>query len=185
TAVAGRAEECDVHLPHPLVSRRHVAFSRTDEGEVVIRDLGSTNGTIAENAVLRGDEISVPGRATAHVGPFSIVISTQVALHDRTLPLDAAAPSALERKIWPQTDAGDAEPPPAGPPYPSGLSAREVDVLKLVASGRTNPEIGEDLVISPHTVARHLAHIFNKTGAANRAEAAAYAVQHGLTADRA
>jgi pimeloyl-ACP methyl ester carboxylesterase/DNA-binding CsgD family transcriptional regulator len=60
------------------------------------------------------------------------------------------------------------------------LSARELDVLRLVAAGRSNAQIAEALVISPNTVGRHVSNIFDKTGAANRAEAVAYAMRNGL-----
>lgn len=63
---------------------------------------------------------------------------------------------------------------------PAGLSEREVEVLTLVARGYTNREIGEDLCISRHTVARHIHAILEKTGMSNRAEASAYAVRHGM-----
>ena len=56
--------------------------------------------------------------------------------------------------------------------YPAGLSQREVDVLRFAAAGRTNQQISEDLFISLNTVSYHLRNIFNKTGAANRTEAA-------------
>jgi DNA-binding CsgD family transcriptional regulator len=62
----------------------------------------------------------------------------------------------------------------------TGLSARELEVLRLVADGRTNREIAEALALSPDTVARHLTHIFAKTGVENRAGATAYALRHGL-----
>ncbi len=65
--------------------------------------------------------------------------------------------------------------------YPGGLTRREVEVLGLVARGFTNSEIGKQLYISPHTVARHIQNILEKTGMANRAEATAYAMRHGLT----
>jgi DNA-binding CsgD family transcriptional regulator len=68
------------------------------------------------------------------------------------------------------------------PAYPAGLSEREVEVLRLIAAGKSNREIAGELVISSNTVANHVTSIFNKTGAANRAEAAAYATRHGLTA---
>jgi pimeloyl-ACP methyl ester carboxylesterase/DNA-binding CsgD family transcriptional regulator len=60
------------------------------------------------------------------------------------------------------------------------LSAREVEVLSLIASGRSNQQIADALVISLNTVNRHVSNIFVKIGAANRAEAAAYAARHGL-----
>jgi len=53
-------------------------------------------------------------------------------------------------------------------------------VLRLVAAGRSNQQIADALVISLNTVARHVSNIFDKTGAANRTEAADYATRHGL-----
>jgi len=69
---------------------------------------------------------------------------------------------------------------PKAPDYPDSLSHREVEVLRLVALGRTNREIGEELFISASTVARHVSNIFTKTGVSNRAESATYASRHGL-----
>jgi DNA-binding NarL/FixJ family response regulator len=66
------------------------------------------------------------------------------------------------------------------PAYPDGLSEREVEVLRLLASGRSNQAIAGELVISVNTVFRHVSNIFAKTGASNRVEAAAYAQRHGL-----
>ena len=62
----------------------------------------------------------------------------------------------------------------------SGLTAREVQVLSLVATGRTNREISATLVISEHTVARHLQNIFSKLGVSSRTAAAAFALEHSL-----
>jgi DNA-binding NarL/FixJ family response regulator len=62
----------------------------------------------------------------------------------------------------------------------SGLSEREVEVLRLVAAGRSNQQIADELVISQNTVIRHVSNIFAKTGAANRAQATAYAKDHGI-----
>jgi DNA-binding NarL/FixJ family response regulator len=64
--------------------------------------------------------------------------------------------------------------------YPHNLTVREITVLQLIATGKTNREIGGQLCISLRTVATHVTHIFNKIGTANRAEAAAYAIRHGL-----
>jgi DNA-binding CsgD family transcriptional regulator/tetratricopeptide (TPR) repeat protein len=63
---------------------------------------------------------------------------------------------------------------------PDDLSWREVDILRLVALGRSNREIGVELSISGHTVANHVRSILRKTGAANRTEAAGYAYRHSL-----
>jgi DNA-binding NarL/FixJ family response regulator len=64
--------------------------------------------------------------------------------------------------------------------YPDGLTQREVEVLKLVATGKTDREIATSLVIAVRTVGTHVGNILNKTGAGNRTEAANYANQHGL-----
>ncbi|XRQ02745.1 LuxR C-terminal-related transcriptional regulator [Actinomadura welshii] len=66
------------------------------------------------------------------------------------------------------------------PRAPGGLTAREVEVLRLVATGVTNREIAEALVISEKTVARHLANIFAKLDLPSRSAATAFAHRHGL-----
>lgn len=63
---------------------------------------------------------------------------------------------------------------------PGGLTGREIQVLRLVAAGRTNRAIAAELVISEHTVARHLNNIFAKLGVSSRAAATAYTYTHGL-----
>ena len=60
------------------------------------------------------------------------------------------------------------------------LSGREIEVLRLVAQGRTNAEIADLLVISKNTADRHVSNILGKTGSANRAEATLYAARHSL-----
>jgi DNA-binding NarL/FixJ family response regulator len=61
-----------------------------------------------------------------------------------------------------------------------GLSPRELEVLRLVATGRTNAAIATELVLSEKTVARHMSNIFAKLGLASRSAATAYAYEHGL-----
>jgi DNA-binding CsgD family transcriptional regulator len=61
-----------------------------------------------------------------------------------------------------------------------GLSARELEVLRLLASGRTNRDIAAELVVSEHTVARHVQNIFAKLGISSRSAATAFAFEHGL-----
>jgi DNA-binding NarL/FixJ family response regulator len=63
---------------------------------------------------------------------------------------------------------------------PAGLTAREVEILRLVARGLSNKEIAKRLVISPKTVGKHVEHIYAKTHASNRAAAGLFATQHGL-----
>jgi DNA-binding CsgD family transcriptional regulator/pimeloyl-ACP methyl ester carboxylesterase len=65
--------------------------------------------------------------------------------------------------------------------HPTGLSERELEVLRLLGAGRSNQQIADDLFISLNTVSHHLRNIFAKTGTSNRTEAASFAHQHGLT----
>jgi DNA-binding NarL/FixJ family response regulator len=62
----------------------------------------------------------------------------------------------------------------------AGLTAREVEVLILLARGASNKQIAADLVITPKTAGNHVEHIYAKIGATSRAAAAMFAVQHGL-----
>jgi len=64
--------------------------------------------------------------------------------------------------------------------WPAGLTAREVDVLRLVARGYSNKQIATDLVVSPRTVAHHVEHIYTKLGVSSRALATFFATEHGL-----
>jgi pimeloyl-ACP methyl ester carboxylesterase/DNA-binding CsgD family transcriptional regulator len=76
-------------------------------------------------------------------------------------------------------------PPQEGAPAKAGalsggLSSREIEVLRLIAAGKSNPQIADELVISINTVQRHVSNILGKTGLANRTEAAGYARDKGL-----
>ena len=61
---------------------------------------------------------------------------------------------------------------------PAGLSPREIEVLRLLASGRSNREIAETLFLSARTVERHITNLYAKIGAQGRAEAIAFAHEH-------
>jgi DNA-binding CsgD family transcriptional regulator len=66
------------------------------------------------------------------------------------------------------------------PPSPGGLSAREVEVLRLAARGLTARQIADRLFISPKTADHHIQHIYNKIGVSTRAAAALWAIQEGV-----
>ena len=72
--------------------------------------------------------------------------------------------------------------PPAKPAatYPDGLTAREVEVLRLLAQGLTDTQIAEQLVISPRTVNNHLTSIYSKIQVSSRSAATRYAMEHQL-----
>lgn len=83
-----------------------------------------------------------------------------------------------ESYLNPRLGARIASEPPPGPP--DDLSPREVDVLRLIALGHTNTEIGEQLYLSVRTVETHRSHIQQKLRLSTRAELVAYAIDRGL-----
>jgi len=91
-------------------------------------------------------------------------------------PLDAKPTLARADALAATLDAVRA----TAPAYPAGLSAREVEVLRLVAQGLTNPQVAARLFVSPRTVGQHLSSIYNKLGVATRAAATRFAVEQHL-----
>jgi HD-GYP domain-containing protein (c-di-GMP phosphodiesterase class II) len=77
-------------------------------------------------------------------------------------------------------EAAGAQTTIAAAPNPGGLTDREIEVLRLIARGRTNRQVAEDLYISAKTVGRHVENIYNKIGVSTRAGAALYAMEHRL-----
>jgi ATP/maltotriose-dependent transcriptional regulator MalT len=94
--------------------------------------------------------------------------TTEFAVARRIFAEVGAAPSANEVDRF------------LGRARPGGLTERELEVLRLVASGRSNHEIAKVLVLSQKTVERHLSNIFTKLDVPSRTAAAAYAHEHGL-----
>jgi DNA-binding NarL/FixJ family response regulator len=69
---------------------------------------------------------------------------------------------------------------PAVPGAAGGLTAREVEVLRLVAAGKSNRAVAAELFLSEKTVERHVSNILTKLGVGSRTAAAAYAFEHGI-----
>jgi len=90
-----------------------------------------------------------------------------------TLAAEIGMPTLLDRI------SARGEPAPRAV-LPDGLTAREVQILALIARGLSNREIGRTLSISEHTAANHVRSILRKTSCANRTEAASYAHRHRL-----
>ena len=88
--------------------------------------------------------------------------------------LDPAVQARLVAAAGPAPDAVPSR------PLPDGLTAREAEVLSLVAAGRTNAQIAAALVVSPSTVKTHINNIFAKTGVTDGAQAVRYAYSHGF-----
>ena len=96
------------------------------------------------------------------------------------LELDAACRVFQQLGAAPEIARVEAESRMAAPSAAGGLTAREVQVLRLVAAGKGNRAIAADLVISEHTVARHVQNIFAKLDVSSRSAATAFAFEHGL-----
>jgi DNA-binding CsgD family transcriptional regulator len=112
----------------------------------------------------------VLGRALRAAGDEDdalLEVRSAIAAFDR---LGAVPDRDAATAVLPGTDA-----------LPGGLSPREVQVLQLVAAGKSNREIAAELTLSEHTVARHLQNMFVKMGVSSRAAATAYAFEHDLT----
>ena len=88
-------------------------------------------------------------------------------------PVPPDVPPTPDRAEW----CGPSGEPPA---CRAGLTRREREVLRLIAQGRSNREIAAALHLSPRTAERHAANLYPKIGAHSKAEAAAYALRHGL-----
>lgn len=115
------------------------------------------------------DQVAATARATLGEDTFRAAIAD-----GETTPLAQVAAEAL---AW--VESHDLTPAPQDL-RPGGLSPREIEVLQLIALGKSNREIAAALTISLNTVARHISNVFDKVGAANRTEAAAYAHRHRL-----
>jgi DNA-binding CsgD family transcriptional regulator/tetratricopeptide (TPR) repeat protein len=96
--------------------------------------------------------------------------------------MELAAAADLFRQLRAEPELARMEGPGsrAGPTGPGGLTAREVQVLRVVASGKTNRAVAENLFLSEKTVARHVSNIFAKLNISSRSAATAYAYEHDL-----
>ncbi len=137
---------------------------------------------------LSGSALGLPDRLLA------AAVNYQSAREPRPYRAALAAPAA-ERRLREAVRAGGLDPvavdavlhaagrrPERPSPRPDGLTAREVEVLGLVARGASNKEIAAALVISEKTARNHVERTYAKIGVSNRIGASMYALQHGLVA---
>ena len=161
TVRVGRAVDNDVVLgSEPTVSRQHAEWVRDDSGWAV-RDLGSHNGTHVNGARLADG-------AMQRVGPDDVVGLGTVTV--RLVALDGGEGLTVEDGRGRDMHR-----------LLTALSAREREVLRLVAAGRTDEQVATELYISVKTVHSHLDRIRTKTGLRRRAELTRLAVRLGLS----
>ncbi|WP_288076855.1 LuxR C-terminal-related transcriptional regulator, partial [Rhodococcus sp. (in: high G+C Gram-positive bacteria)] len=90
------------------------------------------------------------------------------------------AAAATFRDLHAEPDLRDLARRPGRPAARGRLTTREIEVLRAVATGKTNRAVARELVLSEKTVARHLSNIFTKLDVSSRAAATAYAYEHHL-----
>jgi DNA-binding NarL/FixJ family response regulator len=124
-------------------------------------------------------ELRMPYEAAGARTRYALALRRDGAEGDAASELRVAV-AAFER-LGAVTDARAAGQLLAGPVgLPGGLTARQAEVLRLVAAGKSNREIATELVISEHTVARHLQNMFMKLDVSSRSAATAFAFEHDL-----
>ncbi|MFC9918485.1 LuxR C-terminal-related transcriptional regulator [Agromyces binzhouensis] len=176
--VADELRELGRASPMPMLA----AFIEQADGAVLIAE-GDARAALAasRHAWARWRDLDVPYEAAR-----CRVIAARACrkLGDEasaSMELDAARVVFEELGARPALSAMEVGWSSAGTPSnPDGLTGREVEVLRLVAAGRTNRRIAEELYLSEKTVERHLSNIFGKLDLPSRSAATAYAFRHGL-----
>ncbi len=151
------------------------AAARHARAQVTLAEGDAAAGVVAARASWQAwHDLGAPYHAAIARG---LVAKACRALGD----LDSAE---LEERAARETLAGLGAVDPREIPAPDrfGLSPRELEVLRLVVQGRTNRQIAAELVISEHTVARHLQNLFGKLGVGSRTAASTLALEHALVA---
>ena len=128
-----------------------------------------------DESILRALRAGARGYLTKDAGRNEIGRAIEAAAAGQAV-LD---PAVQERLLAVAGDPG-ASPPSAAQPRPDGLTAREAEVLALIAGGLSNAQIAQKLFVSEATVKTHVNHIFAKAGVRDRAQAVRYAYENGL-----
>jgi DNA-binding NarL/FixJ family response regulator len=128
-----------------------------------------------DRSVLDALRAGARGYLTKDVGGTEIRQALQQVLDDQ-----AVIDPAVQRHLVEAIASAPSEDPPPPPRLPDGLTPREAEVLRLIATGLSNSEIAEHLVISEGTVKSHINRLLMKIHARDRGQAVAYAYQHGL-----
>jgi DNA-binding CsgD family transcriptional regulator/HEPN domain-containing protein len=163
-----------------IVARRLLGELATDAGRFVDAD-----AHLRESLALADACLAVYERALTLLAMAELQIATSEQTAARALldevraictPLDAKPALARVDALTARLTA-DASPAPT---YPDGLTEREVDVLRLLAGGKTNQEMANTLFLSPRTIERHITGLYRKIDARGRADATTYALRHRL-----
>jgi HD-GYP domain-containing protein (c-di-GMP phosphodiesterase class II) len=175
---------------HPYLTQRMLSFSPA------LAPLGTLAGLHHERLDGSGYPRGLSGDAIAPAGRVLAAADVYQALLESRPHRPARSPEAAARELRDEVaarrldgDAADAVLRAAGhrvrrrKEWPSGLTSREVEVLRLVARGLSNKEVARALHVSSKTTGTHVEHIYTKIGVSNRAQAALFAMRHGLMTD--
>jgi DNA-binding NarL/FixJ family response regulator len=163
----------------PHTSILMVTMSEEDESVVAAVRAGA-RGYVLKDA--EGDETLRAVRAAAGgEAIFSPTIARRLAEYFAAPATEPEAPPEQEAPAEEQeTPEGATAAASASEEYPAGLTAREVEVLRLVAGGMSNIQVAQRLFLSPRTVSTHLTSIYHKLGVESRAAAVRFASEHNL-----
>jgi HD-GYP domain-containing protein (c-di-GMP phosphodiesterase class II) len=172
---------------HPYLTERMLASSAalSPLGAIAVQHHERLDGSGYPRS-LRGDASTPPGRILAASDAYHAMTEPRPHRPARSGEEAAAELRAGVRRGLFDGDAVDAVLRAAGHPigrrreWPTGLTSREIDVLRLLVRGLSNKEIAEQLVISRKTAGSHVEHIYAKIGVSNRARASLFAIKHGL-----
>jgi HD-GYP domain-containing protein (c-di-GMP phosphodiesterase class II) len=176
---------------HPYLTERMLSFSPAlaPLGAIAVQHHERLDGTGYPRG-LSGDAISFTGRLIAAADTYQAKIEPRP--HRASLKPQSAAAELRAQVVAGRLDgvAVDAVLQAAGHhvrrrrEWPAGLTAREVEVLRLITIGLSNQEIAERLTITRKTAGNHVEHVYAKIGATNRARAALFAMKHGLMSEQ-
>jgi len=169
--VAPQVVLMDVHMPmlSGLETARRITAS--SPGTAVLMLTISADGDDVVDAMLGG----ACGYLVKGTSPEALVAGVQAAARG-----EAMISTEVASKLFARLRKSEAAAPAEDALPLSLLSAREIEILGLLASGRHNDDIAAELVISPYTVRNHISNLLRKLRLENRTQAATYAIRHGL-----
>jgi HD-GYP domain-containing protein (c-di-GMP phosphodiesterase class II) len=175
---------------HPYLTQRMLAFSPA------LAPLGEIAGLHHERLDGSGYPRGVQGSAIGPAARILAAADTYRAMTEERPHRAARAPDDAAAELRAEVSRGrldggavaavlraEGHRVPRQREHPAGLTAREVEVLRLLARGLANKEIAQRLFISAKTVGNHIEHIYTKIGSTNRATASLFAQRHGLMVD--